>query len=213
MNAEEKALEELSKLDNLSPAEKAEYERIEAEIAKCEKAIELLEKGRKAIYQARNYRYVLDLDIPAQELPTDTQGNPTSTPLLYGTSTTVKKDTKFFCTHMECATYAVGVHEGTQLTLALRPWLRRDYIQFDWAVRDTGSDRAWQNDFLPMGLLKTNRVNSLELGTPTILSGGSEIFVDYKVRSMALPTTGSLFQEIKKYTIQISFCGYEVSEK
>lgn len=213
MNAEEKALEELSKLDKLSPAEKAEYERIEAEITKCEKAIELLEKGRKATYEARNYRYVLDVDIPFQSLPTDTRGNPTQTPVSYGSSTTIKKDTKFFCTHIECATYAVGVYESTQLTLAIRPWLRRDYIQFDWQVRDTGSDRAWQNAFLPMGLLKTNRVNSLELGTPTVLSGGAEVFADYKVRSMSLPLFQSLFEEIKKFTIQLSFCGYEVSEK
>lgn len=213
MNAEEKALEDLSKVENLTPAEQAEYARIEAEIAKCEKALALLEKGRKAMYEARNYRYVLDVDVPFQELPTDLQGNPTATPLSFGTSTTIKKDTKFFCTHMECATYAVGVFDGTQLVQAVRPWLRREYIQFDWAVRDTGSDRSWQNDFLPMGLLKTNRVNSLVLGTPTVLSGGSEVFVDYKVRSMGLPSFQSIFSEIKKFTIQLSFCGYEVSEK
>ena len=163
MNAEEKALEELSKLENLSSGEKAEYERIQTEIEKCEKAISLLEQGRKATYQARNYRYVLDLDVPFENLPVDGFGNPTGTPLSFGTSTTIKKDTKFFCTHMECSTYAVGAFQGTQLTLAIRPWTRRDYIQFEWAVRDTGSDRSWQNDFLPMGMLKTNRVNSLEL--------------------------------------------------
>lgn len=213
MNAEEKALEELSKLENLSSGEKAEYERIQTEIEKCEKAISLLEQGRKATYQARNYRYVLDLDVPFENLPVDGLGNPTGTPLSFGTSTTIKKDTKFFCTHMECSTYAVGVFQGTQLTLAIRPWLRREYLQFEWAVRDTGSDRSWQNDFLPMGMLKTNRVNSLELGTPTVLSGGSEVFLEYKVKSMALPIIDSLFEEIKKYTIQTSFCGYEVSEK
>jgi len=207
MNAEEKALEDLSKVENLSPAERAEYERIEGEIAKCEKALALLEQGRKATYEARNYRYVIDLDIPFEELTLD------QTPLSFGLSATVKKDTKFFCTHMECATYAVGVSEGTQLTLAVRPWIRRSYLQFDWQVRDTGSDRSWQNNFLPMGLLKTNRVNSLVLGTPTILSGGAEIFVDYKVKSMSFPVFQSIFESIKKYTIQLSLCGYEVSEK
>lgn len=213
MNAEEKALEDLSKIENLTAAERAEYERIQTEIEKCEKALALLEQGRKATYQARNYRYVLDLDVPFEDLPVTTLGNPTGTPLSFGVSTTIKKDTKFFCTHLECATYAVGVFDGTQLVQAIRPWLRREYIQFDWAVRDTGSDRSWQNDFLPMGILKTNRVNSLELGTPTILSGGAEVFVDYKVRSMGLPVFQSLFSEIKKFTIQLSFCGYEVSEK
>ena len=207
MNAEEKALEDISKVENLSPAERAEYERIEGEIAKCEKALALLEQGRKATYEARNYRYVLDLEIPFQEITS------AHAPLSFGISSTVKKDTKFFCTHMECATYAVGVAGGTQLTLAIRPWIRRDYLQFDWQVRDTGSDRSWQNNFLPMGLLKTNRVNSLVLGTPTILSGGAEIFVDYKVKSMSFPVFQSVFESIKKYTVQLSLCGYEVSEK
>ena len=215
MQSEEKALEELSKLDNLSVAEKAEYERIESEIAKCEEALTRLEKGRLATYEARNYRYVLDLEIPFETLPYDDRKNPTGTPLSFETSTMVKKDTKFFCTHLECATYAVGVFQGTQLTLALRPWLRRDYLQFDWKVRDTGSDRSWQNDFLPMGLLKTNQVNSLVLGTPTVLSGGTEVFVEYKIKAMNLPqfSLDRLFTEIKRFTIQMSFCGYEVFEK
>lgn len=217
MTEEEKALEELAKVENLSAPDKEEYERIQAEIESCKKELERLEAGRLANYKAHNYRYVLDLDIPFQELPIDSRSNPTGTPLSYQTSTTVKKDTKFFCTHLECAVYATGTarNSPTQLSLAIRPYLRANFIQFEWAIRDTGSDRSWQNNYLPMGLLKTNRLNSLELGTNSVLSGGSEIFLDVNVQSMRLPTDQlvGVFSEIKKFSIQVSFCGYEVSEK
>jgi len=211
MTEEEKALEELAKVENLSAPDKEEYERIQAEIESCKKELERLEAGRLANYKAHNYRYVLDLDIPFQELPLG------ETPLSYQTSTTVKKDTKFFCTHLECAVYATGTarNSPTQLSLAIRPYRRVGFIQFEWAIRDTGSDRSWQNNYLPMGLLKTNRLSSLELGTNSVLSGGSEIFLDVNVQSLQLPVDQlvGVFSEIKKFAIQVSFCGYEVSEK
>jgi hypothetical protein len=201
--------------EKLSAEDKAEYERIQKAIESAKQRLEVLEKGRPANYKARNYRYVLDTEVPFEELfagPISGQ-----TPLLYENSFTVKKDTKFYTSYLECSTYAIGtpLEGSTQLSLAIRPYLRPEYLQFEWAVRDTGSDRAWQSDFLPMGILKTNRINSLDLASPTVLSGGSEVFIQLQISRMRVPFSFNynLFESINKFIIQFSFAGYEVSEK
>lgn len=212
-----KSLEDLSKVEDLSADDKAEYERIQAEISKCEDLVGLLEKGRVSNYKARNYRYILDFEIPYQRVGNfDDDGfflGPTNTPLLFESSTIVKKDTKFFCTSVDCATYFTGraFQTNTPVVLALKPYERQKYLNFEWAVRDTGSDRAWQNQFLPMSILKTNRINSLVLSTPTVLSGGAELFVSCQINYMYF-FPGQALSEIKNFLIQFSFSGYEVSE-
>lgn len=196
-------------LESLSAEDRTEYDRIQTQIDVCQERLERLKKGRLENYKARNHRYVLDLEIPFQVFDQN------SSPVLYENSFTVKKDTKFFATYLECSTYAVGtpVSGNTQLVLNLRPYLRPQYIQFEWAARDTGSDRAWQNSYLPMGLLKTNRVNSLDLSVPSVLSGGSELFFQVRVDKMSYPENDNLFESINRIIVQVSFAGYEVSEK
>jgi hypothetical protein len=215
MQPEEIAIEQLARVDALSPEDKAEYERIEASIKQAEEKLALLMKGREVNYKARNQRYVLDLDIPFQAvnffLPAPSP-LVTRDPLAFETSTTIKRDTKFFCTHMECATYALGSRYGQQYTQAIRPYERPDLFVFEWMIRDTGSDRSWQNEFLPDALLMTNRLNPLMMGTPTVISGGSEVFLNLNVQRMRTPIIGDVLTEIKNFSVQISLCGYEVSE-
>lgn len=201
--------------EKLSAEDKAEYERIQKAIESAKQRLEVLEKGRPANYKAHNYRYVLDFEIPFEEL--DIFSDPSQTAILYENSFTVKKDSKFYASYLECSTYAVGTPlvGATQLTLALRPYIRPWYLKFEWAIRDTGSDRAWQSDFLPMGLLKTNRINSLDLAQPTVVSGGSEVFVQLRINRMSTPIGAefNLFDTINKFIVQISLAGYEVLEK
>lgn len=213
MQPEEIAIEQLARVDALSPEDKAEYERIESSIKQAEEKIGLLLKGREVMYKARNQRYVLDLDIPFEYVDffSSNPANPRD-PLAFETSTTIKKDTKFFCTHLECATYALGSRYSQQYTQAIRPYERPDLFAFEWMLRDTGSDRAWQNVFLPDALFMTNRINPLFMGTPTVVSGGSEVFLNLNVQYMKSPVIGDVLTEIKNFNVQVSLCGYEVSE-
>lgn len=213
MQPEEIAIEQIARVDALSPEDKAEYERIEASIKQAEEKLALLMKGREVNYKARNQRYVLDLDIPFEYVDffSPSSANPRD-PLAFETSTTIKRDTKFFCTHMECATYALGSRYGQQYTQAIRPYERPGLFVFEWMIRDTGSDRSWQNEFLPDALLMTNRLNPLMMGTPTVVSGGSEVFLNLNVQYMKTPVIGDVLTEIKNFSVQISLCGYEVSE-
>lgn len=212
-----KSLEDLEKVESLSAADKAEYARIQQEITECEEAISSLEKGRLGVYKARNYRYVLDLEIPYQRIGEFSEEGfflgPSKTPLLFEASTVVKKDTKFFCTYIDCATYVVGstAQTNTPIVSALKPYDRIIYLNFEWAVRDTGSDRAWQNQFLPMSILKTNRINPLVLAAPTVVSGGSELVLSCQVNYMLFFPGQGLFSDIKNFMLQFSFSGYEVS--
>ena len=98
---------------------------------------------------------------------------------------------------------------------------RNDLFEFDWSIRDTGSDRDWQNFPQPEVFLCSGRLNPTRLPVFGRIKGGSEVEVTI---NPVINTAGSgiFFTEaippgqpteevssIKKIIVQISFHGYE----
>ena len=94
---------------------------------------------------------------------------------------------------------------------------RQSLFSFFWEVRDTGSDRDWQNAPQPDVFLCSGRLSPLTLPTFGRIKGGSE--VEVKVSPfLNSPENGVFFTDfappvpessISKITVQLSFHGFE----
>jgi hypothetical protein len=218
-------------MDDIDQMEWNEYQRLERAIDARRKRIEGLERGSPVITQ-RNFRYVLDytFDFTATgEVGGDIAAVIANTPPAQTRSFIVKsessedKRTHFFVKSIE-ASYALlasqaGVDPPVGQRFFIGPDYRRNFFDFTWRVRDTGSDREWQNTNLPSQLLLTGNVNPLLFGNGhCMLSGGTEVLVDI------VPTfSGNILSElngefvaqpaienIKSHFLQVCFVGVEV---
>lgn len=214
----EQQLEALADLKALSPEEKEEYDRIEKEIEVYEKR--LLDLQNKRFEKVpKNYRYVIDFNIPYRDLLRST-GAPVPdgiryAPIALSSSTTVKKNTVFYCTNLEYSLYAIGssvMTPGKQRVQRIFPTMLRYFFNFTYAIRDSGSDRAWQNDFIPFPALQSGNDSNLELPIPTSISGGSEVFVDLEILTMLPQPILATINPVSAFLLQFSFGGYEVAE-
>jgi hypothetical protein len=94
---------------------------------------------------------------------------------------------------------------------------RNDMFDFNWEIRDTGSDREWQNIPQPDVFLCSGRLSGARLPIFGRVKGGSE--VEVRVSPFVnRPSEGVFFSElvqgtttskIRKIVVQISFHGYE----
>ena len=218
-------------MDDVDQMEWNEYQRLERAIDARKKRIEGLEKGAPVITQ-RNFRYVLDytFDFTVPE-GTDSLSVPfvAQTPAAQTRSFIVKseasegKRTHFFVKSIE-ASYAVfasprGVEPPVGQRFFIGPDYRRNFFDFTWRVRDTGSDREWQNTNLPAQLLLTGNVNPLLLGNGhCMLSGGTEVLVDVVPtfsgnllrRGIASTLSQPSLEDFRSHFLQICFVGVEV---
>ena len=218
-------------MDDVDQMEWNEYQRLERAIESRRKRIEALEKGAPIIAQ-RNFRYSLDFSF---DFLVPEGANPQALPFVAETpasqtrSFIVKseydngKRTHFFVKSIE-ASYAVfataSEEEGAVgQRFFIGPDYRRNFFDFTWRVRDTGSDREWQNTDLPAQLLLTGNVNPLLFGNGhCLLSGGTEVLLDVVPtfsgnllqRRVANITAPSSLQNIKSHFLQVSFVGVEV---
>lgn len=205
----ETLVKEFDDVTKLSPEETALFKDISSRIEKAAARLNSLRGVPGAPASLRNQRYVIDLVIPFAE-----EVNATSDveKLSYAATILIKPKTKFFCTSLESSVYAVGSLEDQKVVQAVRPAIRNDVFDFEWAIRDTGSDRRWQNTFLPSALLKTNRVNALELAVPTPISGGSDVILDINITRMRNFAPFAV-NPIESFLLQVCICGFEVVAK
>lgn len=219
-------------MDDIDQMEWNEYQRLERAIESRRKRIEGLEKGSPVIRQ-RNFRYVLDYTF---DFTVPDGANPLSTPFVAETppaqtrSFIVKseaaengKRTHFFVKSIE-ASYAIlasqrDVDPPVGQRFFIGPDYRRNFFDFTWRVRDTGSDREWQNTALPAQLLLTGNVNPLLFGNGhCMLSGGTEVLVDIVPtfsgnllrRRVSTVIPVSPLEAAKSHLLQVSFVGVEV---
>lgn len=221
-------------MDDVDQMEWNEYQRLERAIEARKKRIEALEKGAPIIRQ-RNFRYVLDYNFdfiltePASPLAVRVVAE---TPPAQVRSFIVKsevedgKRTHFFVKSVE-ASYAILASQETGdpespapgQRFFIGPDYRRNFFDFTWRVRDTGSDREWQNTSLPSELLLTGNINPLLFGNGhCMLSGGTEVLLEI------VPTfSGNLLSvgegeigfppaitNLKSHFLQVCFVGVEV---
>jgi hypothetical protein len=217
-------------MDDIDQMEWNEYQRLERAIEARRKRIEGLEKGSPVIVQ-RNFRYVLDytFDFTAPEgaevnVVAETPPAQTRSFIVKSESTGENgKRTHFFVKSIE-ASYAilasqVGVEPPVGQRFFIGPDYRRNFFDFTWRVRDTGSDREWQNTALPAQLLLTGNVNPLLFGNGhCMLSGGTEVLVDIVPTfsgNILAELDGEFFAtpaigDIRSHFLQVCFVGVEV---
>lgn len=216
----EEYLEALSDLKKLSPKEKEEYERLEKELESCEKRLAALQ-GKSVESKPKNYRYVIDFSIPYRDLGYRRPNSSTIiidgsqyAPIALSSSATIKKNTIFYCSSLEYSLYAIGesvMVPDKQRVQRIFPTNVRDYCNFRYAIRDTGSDRAWQNTFIPFPVLHSGNDSGLELAVPTVISGGAEVFVDIEILEMWYNNSNATIRPVSSFLLQFNLCGYEVA--
>lgn len=216
-------------MDDVDQMEWNEYQRLERAIDARKKRIEALEKGSPLIKQ-RNFRYVLDFNFDYIEPEVALlEGNPivAVTPAPQTRSFIVKseaaegKRTHFYVKSIEAsyALFAASENDLIGQRFFMSPDYRRNFFDFTWRIRDTGSDREWQNTALPSQLLLTGNVNPLLFGNGhCMLSSGTEVLLE------VVPTfSGNLLIEYrgeegarspivnpKSHFLQVCFVGVEV---
>lgn len=174
-------------------------------IAEREAKVEALEKRKRG---ARNYRLVVDL--PLEGVPAD--GSFAFFPPLERTAV-VRKGTIFYVKEIEAVLSVVGseVVTGTSVTRVIAPPLREQCINFKYKIRDTGSDRDWQNDWIPGPALLGANINGLRFGTAhAAVSGGSEIVVNLQAQLSDATLALLGMSAISSYFFQFNFNGVEV---
>jgi len=154
----------------------------------------------------RNRRYNVDFSFLFEEFtPPDSEN-----PLYVETrGVSVNQGTRFYAMAIE-QHYAI---QSRGATFNLGPIAMRQFFDFEWQVRDTGTDREWQNDWLPSDFLYSGDKNGLLVPeNPALVSGGSNIDVTLKVIFSTNSGEGTLFEDIERHLLQVSFVGIEVPE-
>lgn len=185
----------------------------EAQVARLSRLLDLRKAELDALEQQvdltrrKNRRYNIDINVPFFDDNVDATDEPLA---VLSQAITVASGTRFFCKSIEQSVSIVS--EGA--AFALGPIAAGFYLGFEWKVRDTGSDRAWQNRWLPQEMLYSGDVRGLQFGdSHAVVSGGADIIAEIKVfRSINGPTGAALFDVVEGFVLQMSFAGIEVPE-
>lgn len=223
-------------MDDIDQMEWNEYQRLERAIEARRKRVEALEKGSPLVRQ-RNFRYVVDFNFDYTEMSRfDVLGSgelvitgespppPQMRSFIVKSEAEAQRKTCFYVKSIE-ASYAVLASQGITPTpgpgqrFFIGPDYRRNFFDFTWRIRDTGSDREWQNTALPSQLLVTGNVNPLLFGNGhCMLSGGTEVLVEItptfssNLLSRAINESVALspLTAFKSHALQVCFVGVEV---
>lgn len=184
-----------------------ELEQFKADVDARKKKIEALEKRRNGI---RNFRYVLDMDFPAVGFPADSDA-PLELPPRRA-SAVVDRATRFYVKRIESVFQAVGTNsDGLAATVVIPPPMRELSCAFEYKVRDTGSDRNWQNDWLPWSLTLSGNLRGIGFKKAhAVLSGGAEIVLDVRGQVTAKGAGDFGFSAVTKWSLTFCFIGVEV---
>lgn len=176
-----------------------EVKRLERVIDKRAKALATLED--KSQRRTAPRRYVLEFSIPA--------GNGVLNQPVTRSFVVDKEASRFFCQDVVCSVSAVGtiasVANSNKLTLSPE-W--EGALDFLWRIRDTSTDREWQNEPLPRYFMASGLTAGLNMPWSSPLRPGAEI------ETTIVPTFASDvlvgINPVLSYTLQIAFVGFEV---
>jgi hypothetical protein len=145
-------------------------------------------------------------------------------------SFTVDGGTEFRCTEVSTSVRVIGqaqvdptaAGQFVDITLpydiaagngggSAKPQNRQFYLEFFWQIRDTGSDRAWQNMEMPSVFLLSGHISPLFLPAPCTLLGGTKTVVETRpVRFQTGSGESELFHSVQSIVLHFSFHGVEV---
>jgi hypothetical protein len=185
------------------PVDAMTLDEFKKAIAEREAKVDALEKRKRG---ARNFRLVVDLPlvgVPAA----DTMFSPVERTAL------ARKGTIFYVKELDFTLSVVGTAAvtGGAVTLVIPAPTRDLTVLFEYRIRDTGSDRDWQNKWVPGPVALGANINGLRLGTAhAVVSGGSEIVISLRAQR-ALSTAGDLgLASISSFFFQATLSGVEV---
>jgi hypothetical protein len=187
-----------------------ELQRLDRAIQKRTKDIEHL-KSRVQLRTSPR-RYVLEYEFPSVS---DFSGSDRVLGVPIVRSFIVDRDSKrFCCQEIACSIAAVGQlqDQDTANKVSLPPGTgpRGEYpVDFTWLVRDTATDREWQNQVLPRYFLASGLTSALSLPCTAVLSPGTELEVTL-TPTQAVSLVSGVFTSINSYAVQIAFIGFEV---
>lgn len=188
----------------------AELRRLDRGYSRIKKEIQAFYAGAKKI---RPFRYVLNYSFDVAGLATG-EADVTLFPSQEKNFIT-RENTLFFCKeltfHFEVqGTLQGGANQNVRVPPGANGW--KDYIDFDWRVRDTDSNREWQNRELPAQLLMSNSVNALKFGNGhSRMEGGTEVVFTVIPTRINIPTGAAFtFSAMNSYEVEITFGGEEV---
>lgn len=181
------------------------------EIKKRRDKIDALEKKRRGI---KNFRYVVSMTLPAVADPISVN-NPPNFPL-QEVAVNVAAGTKFYAKSMGAVYSVVGtdVLTNASVTTVVPPPRREMMFTFQYRVRDTGSDRFWDNDWTPGAALLGANVNDLRIGRGhAVCSGGAQIVVQMRaqlVAGAAAVQRALGLNPVTQHLLEFYFVGVEV---
>ncbi len=177
------------------------YERLSA----------LRSRRNRVEHWAPNKRYSVNIEIPKDEIPEVTSGHyDTNTDFIFREGqTNIDRNVIFLCEEIEVVFSLVGtsVATGEPATFVVSaPW-RSEFIDFYLKFRDTGSDREWQNDWIPANLFQSANLGGLILGDEghALVSGGSALIV-----SLQAARTSDFVAELESGLVDIVTCEFKV---
>lgn len=174
---------------------------LKAEVAASEKTIADLQARKKAI---RNYRLVTQFDL----------GRVARFAMFphFEQVAVARQGTIFYVKGMDVVLSAVGTNPitNTARTTVFSPPQRDAIIKFEYRLRDSGSDREWDNDWVPSSTMLGANVNGMRLdGAHGVVSGGSEIVVALRAQLLAVGADDTP-PAITRYILEFNFVGVEV---
>ena len=205
-----------------------EMTALAAELDKRKADVDALEKGLYGV-KVRNRKYVVDIDWPYREIAnlppsSDIADDPASAPYEFVSGPFVTdQNTRFYVKQISCAVIAKGTIPGvggaadTEANVVIPAVFRsidKGYgrINFRWKVRSTGSDRDWQNQFLPDWLLQSGSRNGLRFRRAQYcLVGGSEVTVTVAPVRATLVAGDIGLSDVSSIRFQFAFGGVEAA--
>lgn len=188
------------------------------ELRRLDRAIDKRKKAFSALTEAKDKRvfsrrYVLEIPISLRKVQGEFSISYTVDTQPVTRSFVVDKDCiNFSCREIVYTVAGVGtLYTGSGPTEGRFSFLNTSVLWFQWEVRDTYTDRAWQNLPMPDLALGSGKTSGLPLGRPAVLLPGTE--VSFTVRPLTnyglLPIEQVGFVPTS-YALQVSFVGTEV---
>lgn len=191
-----------------------DFANLSADIKDRRRRIEAYEKnGLRPVEHPS--AYVFNYSLKPYISPQDPEATTFKVPVQEKTVQT-KKDTVFLVKSMGHAVTVVGkrVDVGQAATITLPATSIPLVMNYRFKVRDTGSDREWQNDWVPGAMLLTGNYNSFRLRkSHALCSPGSEVTISIDATLFANNSDYTSLLDITETRLQIVLSGFEVPFK
>jgi hypothetical protein len=168
-----------------------------------------------------NKRYAIELEVPDADIPVAGGGNSSNawavnTDFAFREGQALVEHGKvFLCEEIEVVYSVAGtsVSTGIPATFVIAAPRRSRVVDFYLKFRDTGSDRDWQNDWVPGNFFQSANLGGFILGDEAhaVVSGGSSVFASLQVaknNSAGLLITG--LENIISHKFMVSLIGCQI---